>query len=77
MKTCLAKLSFESAYEKIWRDDSKDPSLPDLLRVTTCYDGFFFETMKFAGVQPRPGFFALTKGHFCIFRLQLIRKALK
>ena len=40
MKTCLAKLSFESAYVKIWRDDSKEPSLPDLLQVTTCCEVF-------------------------------------
>ena len=40
MKTCLAKLSFESAYVKIWRDDSKEPSLPDLLQLTTCCEVF-------------------------------------
>ena len=40
MKTCLAKLSFESAYVKIWRDDSKEPSLPALLQVTTCCEVF-------------------------------------
>ena len=40
MKTCLAKLSFESAYVKIWREDSKEPSLPDLLQLTTCCEVF-------------------------------------
>ena len=40
LKTCLAKLSFESAYVKIWRDDSKEPSLPDPLQVTTCCEVF-------------------------------------
>ena len=40
MKTCLAKLSFVSAYVKIWRDDSKEPSLPDLLQVTTYCEVF-------------------------------------
>ena len=40
MKTCLAKLSFESAYVKLWRDNSKEPSLPDLLQVTTCCEVF-------------------------------------
>lgn len=40
MKTCLAKLSFESANEKMWLDDSKEPSLPDLLHVTTCCEVF-------------------------------------
>ena len=38
MKTCLAKLIFESANEKIWRDDSKESFLPDLLHVTACWD---------------------------------------
>ena len=40
MKTCLAKLSFESANEKIWRDYSKESFLPDLLHVTACWDFF-------------------------------------